>query len=430
MPSFRDTEPAVTEATLTGSAPLASAAGATGQMFNGLDDPALIEFLRAGNVTGAGALVNSMSALRNMAVLRCVRLICETIAMLPLNILEDNEARAKVTDIPLAKVLRVKPNGFQTPYEFKRLMMIRLLTKGKAYARIVKGVGNQVIALLPLDPDRIEEKLRDDWTVEYTYTRPDGGRVTLQDEDVFALRGLSLDGIGGISLVKLASEAIGLAMRAEEAAARLFKNGMMVGGALSHPEKLSDDAHRRLKESLENRYVGAENAHKWMVLEEGMVANKFDHTAADSQHLENRNHQIEEVARAFGVPRPLLMMDDTSWGSGIEQLAIYFIQYTLAPYFTCWEQAIARSLFTDLQAQRYLAKFNERALMRGTLKDQAEFFAKALGSGGSQPWMAANEVRDLSDLPASKEAHAGKLAQPVTKTTKPDPKDEPAPTPA
>ena len=53
----------------------------------------------------------------------------------------------------------------------------------------------------------------------------------------------------------------------------------------------------------------------------------------ESQHIENRNHQIEEVARAFGIPRPLLMMDDTSWGSGIEQLAIFFIQHALLSWF-------------------------------------------------------------------------------------------------
>ena len=109
------------------------------------------------------------------------------------------------------------------------------------------------------------------------------------------------------------------------------------------------------------------------------------------------------------------MMDDTSWGSGIEQLGIFFIQYTLAPWFTAWEQEIARTLLTEAEEEEYYAKFNERALLRGTLKDQADFFAKALGSGGHYPWMNVNEVRGLSELPMSNAPHASELQTSVSK---------------
>jgi HK97 family phage portal protein len=171
-----------------------------------------------------------------------------------------------------------------------------------------------------------------------------------------------------------------------------------------------------MRESLESAYTGAQNAGKWMLLEENAKANRWSNTAKDAQQIESRDHQIEEVARAFGVPRPLLMMDDTSWGSGIEQLAIFFIQYTLAPWFICWEQALARVLLSDRELERedLQFKFNERALLRGTLKDQADFFAKALGAGGHAPWMSQNEVRDLSDLPRSNDPNADQLRNPMT----------------
>ena len=122
-------------------------------------------------------------------------------------------------------------------------------------------------------------------------------------------------------------------------------------------------------------------------------------SAKDAQSNELRGRQIEEIARVFGVPRPLLMIDETSWGSGIDALGQFFVQYGLNPWFEAWQQAIDRVLLVGADRGRYSAKFNPAALLRGSIKDQGEYFAKALGSGGHQPWMHFDEVRDIMDLP-------------------------------
>jgi HK97 family phage portal protein len=368
-----------------------------GETFEGLNDPALLGYLRGGSETASGSYISASNALRNTAVLRCVNLHRRSIGMLPLQLYERGENRRKAEEHPVYNVLHRQPNKWQTPFEFKSLMHLRMLQNGVAYARQIRA-GNTLLGLVPLKHSQVRVEQQDDWEMHYFYTRPGGGVVELKQEDMFVLRDLSEDGINCVSRIDLAREAIGLAQGAEKAAARLFKNGMIVGGALKHPEKLSDVAFERLKESLTER-EGAENAHKWLILEEGMAAEKFAQTATDSQHIENRNHQIEEIARVFDVPRPLLMMDDTSWGSGIEQLGIFFLQYGLAPGFTIWEEAVMRDLLRGTEKDRYYAKFNERALLRGTTNDQSEFFAKALGSGGHDPWMTVDEVRDLSELP-------------------------------
>lgn len=401
-------------------------ASAPGQFFTGLDDPDLADYLR-GSSTQSGAYVTAKTSLQNMTVLRCVMLISEAIGMLPLNLHKVGPQREKAEGHPVHKLLTSMPNNWQTAYEFKSTMQSRALLYGNAYAMQVRS-GGRVVRLVPLDSQRVEPILQDDFTMVYRYTKPNGGTTDLRAEDVFHLRDLSEDGVLGMSRVKLAREAIGLAMQAENAAARLFKNGMMVGGALKHPGTLSTEAYERLQQSMADRYSGSANAHKWMVLEEGMGAEQFAQTASDSQHIENRSHQIEEIARAFGVPRPLLMMDDTSWGSGIEQLGIYFVQYTLAPWFTAWEQAIERSMLAPAERAQYYAKFNERALLRGGMKDQSEFFAKALGAGGHRPWMTVNEVRGLSDLPESDAEGTDDLTNPMTQPAE-QPKDTPPPEP-
>lgn len=388
------------------------AEGLDGLTFSGLDDPKLLEFIRTG-VAAAGA-----SNLRNMAVLRCLTLISSSVAMLPLNLQFSTPDKALAKAHPAYRLTKRRPNSWQTPYEFKQLLQFNVLRKGNGYARVIWS-GDRPIRMVPMDPDRTKPRLTDSWDMAYDYTRADGGLVTLTSRDVLHLRDLSLDGVEGLSRLKLAQGAVDLANQAETAAVRTFRTGVMAGGAIEVPKELSENAYNRMKTSLDSDYTGAENAGRWMLLEDNAKANRWANTAADAQQIENRDHQIEEVARAFGVPRPLLMMDDTSWGSGIEQLAIFFIQYTLAPWFTCWEQALARVLLSEKeQDQEELQfKFNERALLRGTLKDQADFFAKALGAGGHAPWMTQNEVREVSDMPKSTDQNADQLRNPMTQKT-------------
>lgn len=369
-----------------------------GAIFSGFDDPAFYEFMRSGGggLTESGANITTKSAMKNTTVLRCVSLIAFSIGMLPLH-MQRKEDKAKASDHPLFRVLHRKPNAWQTAFEFRSLMQQRALVDGNAYAMIVRS-GARVTQLVPLAGDRVQVRQRDDWALEYVVSRGSNGIKVLPQSDVFHLRyGLSDDGIKGLSLVKQAAEAIGLAQQSEKSAARMFRNGMILGGTLNHPETLSPEAYERLKESMNND-SGADNAHRWKILEEGMVMQPATQTGQESQSMEQRKHQIEEVARPFGVPRPLLGVDDTSWGSGIDVLGQFFVRYGLNPWFEAWQQAIERSLLSEREADEFEVKFNAGALLRGSMKDQAEFFAKGLGAGGHQPFLHPDEPREWLDL--------------------------------
>ena len=386
------------------SAPRAEVS-APGAVFTGLDDPLLLEFIRNG-------AFGETTGLKNMAVLRCVTLISNSLGMLPLNLIQNNSAKDHAKDHAAYRLLKRKPNDWQTPREFKALLTLRCLLTGNGYARVIRS-GGRPIRLIPLT-DSVTPKLGPGYQMTYEVTASGGAVQTLPASDVIHLRDISLDGIEGKSRIKLAGDVLALSSGAQKAAQRMFEKGVMAAGAIEVPNALSDNAYTRMRQSLQDNHSGAENTGSWMLLEEGAKANKWAATSRDAQQIENRNHQIEEVARLFGVPRPLLMMDDTSWGSGIEQLAIAFVQYTLAPWFNAWEEALARVMLNESELDALQFKFNERALLRGTLKDQAEFFAKALGAGGHAPWMTQNEVRELSDMPRSDDDNADKLRNPMT----------------
>lgn len=363
-----------------------------------LTDPALLEMMRGdGGRTGyAGVAVNERLALRNSTFFRAMSLQCGSMGMLPIHLRRrDGRKTEKATDHPLFNVLHRKPNDYQTASKFKSYMQLVAMLDGAAYALKVKSRG-AIRQLIPLPRRSIKPQLSDTFQLTFKYNRPSGGVVTLQPEDVFHFSTpLSLDGLNGISILDVAADTLGMAVRAQQAAARLLTKGSMAGGALETDRTLGEEAIRNLKESLREDYAGVGAEDDFMILEEGLKAKIFGYNARDSQLVELMKREAEEVARFTGVPRPLLMFDETSWGSGIEQLSLFFVTYCLMPWFVIWEEAIWMWLLTPAEQANYYAKFNEGALLRGSLKDQAEFLKAALGPNAA--YLTPNEARDYVD---------------------------------
>ncbi len=370
-----------------------------GYVFEDMSDPRLAVFMGGGRESAAGVHVGERLALRNSTFFRAVNLIASTIGMLPIHLMRNLPGgdTEEAKDHPLYAVLKQKPNDFQTPLEFKSHMQAAALLDGNAYALVIRGFRNRIIELVPLKRGSVTPILSDDFKLTFRYNRPSGGETILQPRDVFHFRAMvSCDGLRGIGLLDVATQALGIAVQAERAAARLFQNGVMAGGSLQTDNSLGEEAIQHLRESLEERYSGAGNASKFLILEEGLKFVPSTYNPKDSQHLETRQKQDEDLSRFTGVPRPLLMLDQTNWGTGVEVLGQFFVTYCLLAWFVAWEQAIERCLDPS-EVGVIFAKFNDGALLRGSLKDQADFFAKALGSGGSQAWMTPNEVRQNFD---------------------------------
>ncbi len=374
---------------------------ADGGHFTSLDDPAIREFLRLGAMTPSGISVTSENAMKVPAVFRSVSLISYSVGMLPLHLI-DNETKQKATKHPLFSLLHREPNNFQSAFDFRTLLEHWALTEGDGYALVIRSPTDRrkILRMVPIHPKKLKPEQQDDWSVRYQYTPDKGGSRYFEADEILHLRGMTRDGINGISLVRQAADAIALAIAADLAIGRLFKNGTFSNIYLATEKELGDVAYDRLRTDWDGMYSGAENAGKTPILEEGLEPKSLGVSAKDAQSNETRGRQVEEIARIFGVPRPLLMIDETSWGSGIDVLGQFFVRYGLNPWFEAWQQAIGRTLLVGDDKEQFSAKFNAGALLRGSTKDQGDFFAKALGAGGQRAWMTPNEVRDMLDMPA------------------------------
>lgn len=356
-----------------------------------MQSPAFYEFVRFGDTE-----TSVQSALKNDAVLRACDLVAGSIAMLPLEMKRRNSSGIveQAEDHPLYNLLRYQPNPFQTAHEFKQLMQGWLLLHGNAYARIARSLG-RITALVPIDPQKVSVETDGGmFPVRYRVVSSRNEAIVLMPQDMFHLRGFSIEASEGVSRIQKAGDIIQTATQQQMAANSLYKNGVISGVALKHPSKLTPEAARRLRDTYESGFSGPANAGKVMVLEEGMEREFPPATAENAQLVQSRAQLTEAIGRVFGVPRPLMFMDDTSWGSGIEQLAMLFVRFGLAPWFSIWEQAITRSLVPLAERGTVFPDFDERELLRGTLNDQGQFLARALGAGGHRPWMTPNEARE------------------------------------
>lgn len=374
-------------------APRASVAGDGGVLITTAQE--LEEALRTGSVSRSGESVTPQTAMRVAAVYASVRIIAGAVATLPLHVKRriDANTREDASETSLWRVLRRRPNRWQKPAQFRRMMQAHLLLRGNAYAAIVWSRG-QVQALIPLHPDRVQVKQLDDLSLEYIWTRKDGRRVVFKQDDVFHLVGLTLDGVTGVSPITYARESIGLSLSMERHGANVFRHGAQASMAIKSPKVLSDLQKEGLRSSLEEYRAGGAQEGRALVLDGGLEVDDISMSSEDAQWIEGRKFSRSDIAMFFGLP-PHMLGDtekSTSWGSGIEQQAIGFVTYTLEDHLTMWEEAITADLVRGDDA--LYARFNRAALVKGDLKSRWESYVKGLQWGVFSP----NEIRALEDM--------------------------------
>lgn len=351
----------------------------------------LDEALRKGSVSNSGQSVTEQSAMRVAAVFACVRLISGAVGNLPVQVKRriDQRTRADADDHNLWTVFHRRPNRWQKPAQFKRMMQAHVLLRGNAYALKTRGVGNKVIALTPLNPTRMEVRQREDLALEYLYTRKDGRRVLFAQDEILHLAGLSLDGITGLSVIAYARESIGLAMAMEGHGSSMFRNGANTTGALKLPagRVLNEEQAAKLREDFEDFRTGGSREGGVIVLEDGLEYQQMGMTSEDAQWLEARKFSRSDIAMFFGVP-PHMIGDtekSTSWGTGIEAQAQGFVTYTLEDHLTMWEEAVNADCLDLVRDRDIYVRFNRNALVRGDLKTRWEAYVRGLQWGVYSP---------------------------------------------
>lgn len=341
--------------------------------------------------------MNEQSALRVTAYLAAVKIISETVASLPLIVYRRIQPRGKerAPDHPLYTVLHDQANSEMTAYQFRETLQGHILNWGNGYAEIERDGAGRVIGLWPLLPDRTwPERDQETQRLQYRTILPDGQQILLPSERVLHIPGFGFDGLVGYNPVKLAREAIGMALAAEQFGADFFGNGAKPSGIVEYPGRLSDEAYKRYKEEVQEAHGGLGKQHRLMVLEEGLKYHQVTIPPEEAQFLETRKFQVAEIARIFRVPPHMLGDLERATFSNIEHQSIEFVVHTIRPWLVRWEQAIRMKLLTPAERREFFAEFLVDGLLRGDIESRYNAYAVGRQNG----WLSANDIREMENM--------------------------------
>jgi len=354
-----------------------------------------MDYMVDGGVGKAGVNVTEKTALTATAVFACVRILSETIASLPLPVYRriDGGGKKRAPEHSNYKILHDAPNPYMTAFNFKESLMGHLGTWGNAYAeKVINGRG-RLEQLWPLRPDKMREVKYENGKLLYVYNLPDGTDKLFTSDKILHIAGLGFDGIVGYSPIRMAREAVGLAMATEEYGGRFFANGAKPGGILRHPGKLKEGARDNLRKSWNDMHRGLSNQHRIAILEEGMDYTQIGIPPDDAQFLQTRKFQLQEIARIYRVPPHMLADLERATFSNIEHQSIDFVVHTIRPWLVRWEQAIKQKLFLEQERDIYFAEFLVDGLLRGDTQSRFEAYTKGFQVGG----YSVNDILELEN---------------------------------
>src|SRR5512136_2077086 len=136
----------------------------------GIDSPTL-----------SGVNVNENTAVKVVSVYACIRLLSESIAMLPLPLYKRLKIGKEKADYhPLYALLHDMPNPEISSFTFRQIMMVNALLMPEAYAEIEYNGAGQPIALWPIPSNRVRP-YRDPQSGELVYyvMMPDSGETAI-----------------------------------------------------------------------------------------------------------------------------------------------------------------------------------------------------------------------------------------------------------
>ncbi len=388
-------------------------ASVSNSVSSGALSPSLSD-LFALNPNAIGPVVNDQTAMQVGTVYACLEKLGGVVLQLPLHHYRMAEGGAREPIEPKSPVwwlLNESPAPAWTAASWKEWIVRCVKLRGDQHTQILRNLRGEVVGLRPLHPDAvqvrtIDRRLRYDvWDIET------GRAFGLDQDDVLHFTGFGFDGERSLSALKWAARhAISNSLSSAKFMGKALNDHGMPKLALEAPNAMSDEQRGQLRRAFVQAYLEDQGGHRLpLVLANGAKAHALSISPVDLEIMGARKMDKGEICEALGVP-PIIIGDSektSSWGTGVEQVTLGWVRFSVQPMLARWEEEINRKLFR--RAGQFV-EFSLEALLRGDSKAQAEAYRAALGGPGSgDAWMTVNEIRRLKNLPPDTSPEADRL---------------------
>ena len=349
-------------------------------------------------------------ALTVSAVYRATELRAKTIGQMPIQYRRKDTEKGNFTPWMqgLGKrmnyLLQEEPNPTMSASSLWEQVTIQRLQRGNGFVYIERDVFGEPIHLWlaicggynMMDGTYLITYLSDHGIVEH---------VQVPREDVlhFPNTFRRQDGFWGIPTIQFAAESLSLikTQKAQslETAAKGGRVKLIIGEEKS-PQKLGSLANGMFDKEQMNSYADEINDRiyeKDVIALRGLdKAQSISMSAQDMQMIEQLNLGLDDVARFWATPRPLLMLDTNSHYNDYSNATMEFLSRTIAPDANDMQKEIARKLL----GMRFYGVRDihmcEKPLLAMDLERQAKVDQLNLPTGAK----TVNEIRAEHDMPA------------------------------
>lgn len=354
-----------------------------------------------GWATMSGEKVSAKNALKLSAFYNGVEIISNSVAVVPFGVYEKIDGgRQRLDSHPVDVLLNSfpdGPDGYLTPFFFKKLTQVSVTMRGNALWHIVVK-NNGEIRLKFISWDDVKDVREDNdgnlYFIVKGYDKP------LMHHEVIHVKGLSLNGKVGVSVITYAATMLGIAMDVQTFAGTAVQNKGVRAGvietdkALGTPQKQYADGNdvKKLIRAGWKSAMGEVGADRIAVLDDGFKYKPITITPQEAQVIEMSRFSVEDICRWLNIAPHLLKSLTQSTNNNIEQQSLDFVMYTMQPHVTNLEQEFAKKLLASSERPRRTVSGNINVLLRADIKARGEFYGKMLNG-----ILTPNEIRALEN---------------------------------
>jgi len=323
----------------------------------------------------SGASIDKESILSITAFWRAVQILSGVIASLPIDVYEVTDDSAfKLRNHPISRLIAKSPSQLCTKFDFMQTLVLHLVMYNNFYGQILRrGDGRPAsIRILDPEPGRIKINETDAGNVTYRYKIDDKREIRIPAENMLHVSGLSWNGISGISIMDTFRETFGTAISSMDFVSNFYRNGAMLSGAVTVPQKLDAESYSRMKKSWKESYGGTANAGSTAILEQGATYTKIGLSPIEAGIESAKRFTVTDVSRITGVPQYLLEDLERATFNNIEELGISFRTYTLYPLCQNIQAEFSRKLLSNAEQDNYEIRIDLASLLRADSEARAK----------------------------------------------------------
>lgn len=331
----------------------------------------------------------------NETIFSAVSRLSNSLASLPLKLLDKNFNH--ITDHPVADLLANSPNPNMNSFEFLRTMEVLRNTDGNAYALKDYDMRYQVKALWILDPSKVKEVIEATTKELWYEIQGDKGTYYVHNMDMIHVKHIHGYGYRGISPIDVLRNTIDFERKIKQFSLDLMDSAVKASFILQMASSVSEEKKKEIYKNFRDFY--SENGGV-LIQELGTTITPIKREFIDTKIFEAEKITRTRVATVYNMPAHMLGETEGVNYSSMEQMSLEFVQGTLGVNVIQYEKEFNRKLLTAEDRRKGLYwKFNLKALLRGDVKSQAEYYFKGVRS----MWLTPNEIRALEDLPPMKD---------------------------